>query len=129
TFIKSILLGAADVLNAGVHLDGPTSSELEIVLGTDYGAIDGIVAGESTFVLVPNVRTRADLFRSTVTDPAGHFHVDQIPPGDYKMFAWSEIAEDAWYDPDFIRNYENDGKPLRITEGATEHVQLTSIAR
>jgi hypothetical protein len=129
TFVKSIRLGTVDVLNAGVHLERPTSSVLEIVLSTDYGSIDGNVSGESTFVMVPNVRTRTDLYRTTVTDPAGHFHMDQIPPGDYKMFAWPEIAEDAWYDPDFIRTYENDGKFVRITEGAfTEHVQLTAIA-
>jgi hypothetical protein len=128
TFVKSIRLGTVDVLNAGVHLEGPTSSVLEIVLSTDYGSIDGNVSGESTFVLVPNVRTRTDLYRTAVTDPSGHFHVDQIPPGDYKMFAWPEIAEDAWYDPDFIRAYENDGKFVRIAEGATEHVQLTAIA-
>jgi hypothetical protein len=128
TFVKSIRLGTVDVLNAGVHLEGPTSSVLEIVLSTDYGSIDGSVSGESTFVLVPNTRTRTDLYRTTVTNPAGHFHIDQIPPGDYKMFAWPEIAEDAWYDPDFIRTYENDGKFIRIIEGATEHVQLTAIA-
>lgn len=127
-FVKSIRLGNADVLNAGVHLDGPTSSVLEIVLSTDYGVIDGNVSSESTFVLIPNVRNRTDLYRTTVTDPSGHFHLDQIPPGDYKMFAWSEVEEDAWYDPDFIRTFENDGKAIHVSEGGTEHVQLTAIA-
>ena len=128
TFVKSIRLGNVDVLNAGFHLDGPPSGILEIVLSTDYGAVDGNVSRESTFVLVPNARNRSDLYRAAATDSSGHFHVDQIPPGDYKMFAWSDVEEDAWFDPDFIRTFENEGKPIRVAEGNTEHVQLTAIA-
>ena len=126
--MKSIRLGNVDVLNAGFHLDGPPSGILEIVLSTDYGAVDGNVSRESTFVLVPNARNRSDLYRAAATDSSGHFHVDQIPPGDYKMFAWSDVEEDAWFDPDFIRTFENEGKPIRVAEGNTEHVQLTAIA-
>ncbi|HEY2379641.1 MAG TPA: carboxypeptidase regulatory-like domain-containing protein [Terriglobia bacterium] len=122
-YVKSIRLGTIDVLAAGLQLDRPPSSLLEIVLSTDYGSIDGTVAGESTVVLVPDVRNRTDLYRSVVTDFSGHFSLDRIPPGDYKMFAWRDVETDAWYDPDFMRNYENDGKPVHIAEGATLHVQ------
>jgi hypothetical protein len=128
TFVKSIRLGNVDVLSAGFHLEGPPSGILEIVLSTDYGVIDGNVSRESTFVLVPNVRNRTDLYRAAATDSSGHFHVDQIPPGDYKMFAWSDVEEDAWFDPDFIRNFENEGRPIRVAEGNAEQVQLKAIA-
>jgi hypothetical protein len=126
--VKSIRLGNIDVLNSGFRLEGPPPGLLEIGLSTDYGAIDGAVSRESTFVLIPSVRNRTDLYRTAVTDSSGHFHLDQIPPGDYKMFAWSEVEEDAWYDADFIRTFENDGKPIHVAEGGAEHVQLTAIA-
>jgi hypothetical protein len=38
-------------------------------------------------------------------------------PGDYKVFAWEIVESNAWTDADFLRNYENNGTAVRITEG------------
>ena len=38
------------------------------------------------------------------TDAMGRFHIEGLPPGDYKAFSWEDIETGAWQDPDFIRN-------------------------
>jgi hypothetical protein len=78
-------------------------------------------------VLVPEVRQRTDLYRTTITDPGGRFRLDRIAPGDYKVFAWTEVEADAWFDAEFMRNYENRGQPIQLKEGVTEPVQSTPI--
>ena len=129
--MKSIRLGNMDVLNGPLHLEGKPSALLEIVIGKNSGAIDGQVvtspqasAADVSVVLVPDVRRRTELYRTTTTDGAGRFHMDHVPPGDYKVFSWEEVEDGAWYDPEFLRAVENRGTRIRIVEGRTETVRV-----
>jgi len=68
-----------------------------------------------------------DLYRTTSTDAMGHFHVEGVPPGDYRAFAWEDVETGAWLDPDFIRQFEDRGRPIRITESGTSNIELRVI--
>ena len=134
-YVKSMRLGEVDVLNGGVHLEGPTTSVLEIVLGMNPGSIDGTVltaaqsaAAGATVALLPDLRGRFDLVRTATTDASGHFRIDRVAPGGYKLFAWNEAGEGDWLDPDVMRASEGRGTPLRVVDGTTARVRLVSIA-
>jgi len=134
-YVKSIRLGGADVLNDGLHLEGPPGSPLEIVLDTNPGTVEGSIVNERqepvsdvSVVLVPDVRRRTELYRVEPTDPSGRFHFDRVPPGAYKIFAWAHVESGRWHDADFMRASEGRGTPIRIGEGRTETVQVTVIA-
>jgi protocatechuate 3,4-dioxygenase beta subunit len=136
SYVKSIRMGNADVLNDGLHLYSAPESPLEIVIGTNAGKIEGSVVNarqqplaNRTVVLVPDIRfrSRADLYRVVSTDAAGRFRMQGLPPGDYKLFAWEEVETGAWQDPDFIRVYENRGRAMQISEGTNGNLQLTVI--
>ena len=135
-YVKSIRLGEKDVLNDGFHLDGPTSDILEIELSTRAGILEGIVGNASgasvanvVTVLVPDtpLRQRPDLYKVTRTDSAGHFAFDRIPAGNYRLFAWEEILEGAWRDPDVIREHESRGTAVTIEDGRKFDVNVTVI--
>jgi hypothetical protein len=133
-YVKSIRFGDTDVLNGSLHLAGPTSTPLEIVLSDEVATVEGTVvndqrqpASDISVVLVPDARLRTDLYRTTVTDPSGHFRFDRIAPGDYRVFAWTEVETDAWFDSEFIRGYENLGQSIHLREGLTETVRITPI--
>jgi len=124
-YVKSIRLGEKDVLNDGLHLDGPTSESIEIQLATHAGTLVGIVedgkgvpAVNVAAVLVPDapLRQRPDLYQATRTDGAGHFAFDKIPAGSYRIFAWEEILDGAWRDSDVIREYEARGTTMKIED-------------
>jgi hypothetical protein len=82
-----------------------------------------------TVVLVPDIRRRqrSDLYKVVSTDSAGRFRMQNLSPGDYKLFAWESVETDAWEDPDFIQVYESAGRLVRINEGTGENVQLAVI--
>ncbi len=81
-YVKSIRLGNIDVLNNGLHLEGPPTATFDIVIGTKLGLIEGTVSGgDVTVVLIPDVRRRIDLYKSTTSDLSVHFHFDRVPPG------------------------------------------------
>lgn len=130
-YVKSIRLGTTDVLNEGLRIDKPPTAPLEIVIGTSPGAVAGRLVNErqeavadGAVVLLPNVRRRTELYRTTVTDPSGQFRFEHIAPGDYKIFASTSADTSAWYDPEFVRAYESSGTPIRIVEGKTENVEI-----
>ncbi len=133
-YVKSIRLGNVDVLNIGVRLERPPADSLEIAIGTNPGAVEGTVVNEQqaaaagvTVVLLPDFRRRTDLYKTITTDASGRFHMDGVPPGDYRAFAWREVGDGSWQDPEFIRAYENRGTPVRVGEGTPTPVTLTVI--
>jgi len=57
----------------------------------------------------------------------GRFHIEGVPPGDYRAFSWEDIETGAWQDPEFIRNFEDRGNPVRVNENGTSNIQLRVI--
>jgi hypothetical protein len=136
-YIKSIRLGERDVLNEGFRIDDAEKiGSIEIVLGTHAGILSGTVVNEkqkpganATVLLVPDAGRRrwADTYHTATTDLAGRYTIDRIAPGDYLVFSWEEVEDGAWMDPEFMKKYENRGRRVHITEGATQTANVTAI--
>jgi hypothetical protein len=136
-YVKSIRLGDTDVLNDGLSITvQPPDGPLVVVLATRPGAITGSAidekqqpAPETTVVLAPDTehRGRVDLFKTVVTDAMGHFRLDRVPPGNYKLFAWDDVENGAWLDGAFLSRYEDQGTRITVSEGGTNDVQLSLI--
>ena len=133
-YVKSVRLGDTDILNGTLHLKGPTSETLEVVIATTPGALDGQVvkatpgpAADIPVVLLPDLRSRNELYRTTSTDSTGRFHIDLIPPGDYKVFSWEEVEGGAWYDPEFMTANESRGTAVHIGEAKTVTANIEAI--
>jgi len=80
----------------------------------------------ASVALIPGASDRRDLYKTAITDAAGRFRLTGIAPGDYTLFAWSDVPNSAWLDPEFIKQYEDRGKPLHIEEGSAVNAQLTA---
>jgi hypothetical protein len=135
-YAKSIRFGATDALNGLVSIDGRSSERMEVVLSTNGGKLDGRVLNNNreplantAVALVPDAsrRERADLYRSAMTDESGKFHLEAIAPGEYSLFAWEDIEDNLWRDPDFIRRNEASGRRITIREGTAENIEITAI--
>jgi hypothetical protein len=138
-YVKSIKAGNVDVLDTGVTLmPGSEAVTLEIVLGTNAGAISGrVVNGQNQPVdgaivgVIPAVATargfRTDMYKSTSSDATGVFQFQGLPPGDYKVFAWEDIDRNALLDLDFMRQFENQGATIRVNEGERPTLELALI--
>jgi len=131
-YVKSARFGGADALNPPFHID--SNAPMDLTLSLAPGSVEGSVLNqdqtphpEATVVLVPDIprRERFDLYHVTGSDAAGRFHLDSIAPGDYRLFVWDDVPADAWEDPDFIRQFESRGKPVHVSEGSRDNIQLT----
>jgi hypothetical protein len=139
TYVKSIRIGAFDVMSDGLRLAGAPESPMEVVLATDGGTVNGTVTvgqqelfPNAVVALVPELpelRKRPEYYQSMNSDYRGAFQFKNIPPGDYKVFAWEFAPDMAWQNADFIRAYESYGKSIRVEERRQQNVSVTPIPK
>lgn len=134
--IKSIRSEDADVYQDGLTISEAGKTALEIVVAREGGQAAGVVVDKdstpvagATVVLIaePRLRSRFDSFHECTTDQYGRYHFENIRPGDYKLFAWDGAEPDAWFDPDFLGRFEEQGERVSIQNGSRETTQLHVI--
>ena len=134
-YVKSVSSGGRDVNDSGINVNGG-SVILDLALSSSGAEADGIVVnskGEpfsnAVVVAVPEqrMRGRVDRYRKTVSDQTGHFTLHGLRPGDYSVYAWESVEGEAYYNPDFVRNFQGQGIALRVSEGDHKSVQVQLI--
>lgn len=132
-YLRSAQIGAEDILIRGLHVGGAIAGELEIVIATNSGSIFGRILDDNKQPVIParamivpdkERRNRFDLFSPIGVTPTGRFTLDGIPPGDYKVFAWAHVEDGAWFDPEFMRVYEDRGVSVHIDEAGVYPIEI-----
>jgi hypothetical protein len=135
-YLKSVRLGDQEVVESGLDLTHGIGGSLEVTLSGNGGQVEGVVLNASdqpetgaTVVLVPDEARRSQLrlYKDVTTDQYGRFTIKGIAPGGYKLFAWEEIEDGAYQNPDFLKTFEALGEPRTMREGSHESAQLKLI--
>jgi len=134
-YIKEARIEQTDVLNQPWVIGSAMRGSLEIVLGSGAGQVDATVldartqpvSSIQTWLLPDQDRGRTELIRSGVTDQNGRVTLRGVPPGNYKLFAWEGLETNAFFDPEVMRQYEQQGKPVKIAEGAKVSTEVKLI--
>ncbi len=113
---------------APVSLEITVSSRGALVQGTVTNS-DNLPAAGIWAVLVPDKarRARDDLYQIGSTDQNGHFDLHGIAPGEYKLFSWEEVQQGVWQDPDFLKQFEDQGVTIDLRAGEQKTANLTAI--
>jgi hypothetical protein len=136
-YLQSVKIGSTDGLQSGFTLLGPPPAPLDIVISARPGTVEGKVLNErqqplpnTVVVLVPDValRTRTDLFKSATSNASGEFKLVGLTPGNYKLFSWEEVEMGAWLNTEFMRAFEDLGRPVQVTEGSIATVDVRAVS-
>lgn len=135
-FMIDARLGDRDVSTDFIRILAPQSDELNIRLSAKSGNVNGVVVDSASkpvpnavIVLVPvNESSRPDRYKTATAHGDGRFHIEGIAPGDYTAFSWETLEDNAWFDPNVVRQFEVKGKVVHVGASSTEELQLTQIS-
>jgi Carboxypeptidase regulatory-like domain len=135
-FVKSVRYGGTEALDDGFIVRRGAEATLEVTISSRGAHIQGTVADADNLpaagvwvVLVPDEARRRQLrlYVARTTDQYGHFDLRGIAPGDYKLFSWDQVEENAWEDPDFLKSFEEKGEKISVQEGDSKSIDLVTI--
>jgi hypothetical protein len=131
-YIAQVRLGDIDATDSYLDLAQGVPGSLEIALAAGTAQVSGTINHEqkpspgATVVLVPDgdKRKLSRFYRTAITDQTGGFTIRNVTPGEYKVFAWDELEEGIYQDPEFLLAFESKGKPVSLRPQAQETVQI-----
>jgi hypothetical protein len=135
-YVKQARYGGVDVLSNPLQfVAGRPASTLEVVISPNVAQISGTItnsqlqpAAGAQVVLVPDKRRdNTQFFHVTATDARGQYKLENIWPGDYKLFACEAIDYGSWLDAAALSKYEKDARPLSIRASEQATVDTTFI--
>jgi hypothetical protein len=109
---------------------------MDLVISTNVGVVFGAVVDDknqpvanAVVVAVPAAEHRKQLerYQKTVTDQAGRFALRGLIPDDYTVLAWQDVEDGAYYDPEFLKQYQDAGQAVHLAEGGRESVVLKAV--
>jgi Carboxypeptidase regulatory-like domain len=125
------------ILSEGSFVASTSANPIEILLGSQGGALQGIVrdsasqpVANATVAIVPDFARRLNsfLYKRAITNAAGTFSVRGLAPGDYHVFAWpSPPPPGAEEDGDFMIPFAGRGASMHVNSGTSTEIQLQVI--
>jgi hypothetical protein len=136
-YVSDIRLSGANAFDDGFTFNArEAQSSMKIAINADGETVEGTVKGaaskpaaEATVVLVPvsSRRQNPALYKTAVTDEAGHFVLRGVAPGQYTVFAWEYVLTGAWQNADFIAKNESRGRPVTVVPQGHAVMELDLI--
>src|SRR5580693_4921949 len=135
-YVKSIRFGDAEVPDGRIDFT-KGSGAVTVILGTDVGEVEGSVKKSNgdaavrvrvTLIAYGRRLGRHDLSRSGFSDEEGKFHLRDVAPGEYKVFAWEDVPVGAPQDPDFRKPFEKQSADVKMEPSGHQTVELTAIS-
>jgi protocatechuate 3,4-dioxygenase beta subunit len=140
-FLKSVKLGGRDIAT-GFTASGPAA--IDVVVSSKGGMVEGAVVdaavekpvekdgdevhpvANATVVAVPEEKYRKlpDRFGIGSTDQRGRFTLRGIAPGSYTVYAWQDLEDGVYRDPDFLKSQEANGMAVKVEEGSHQRIEL-----
>lgn len=133
TYVRSITYNRQDVTTSGIDLTQGGGGEIEAVLRSGSGEVDGTldslssIPATAVMLLVPETLAAdgSGVLIANLQSPGG-FVIRNVPPGRYFAYAtdrWSPL----WQNPDFLRTIQNQGASVDLPENGHAQVQLSVI--
>ena len=135
-YLKSVKLAGREMPDATLDLNYG-GGQVDVVLAPTAGDVTGTVqnsrgepAASVQVTAVPaSGSLRRDMNKLVTTDASGNFTLHNLPPGDYKIFAWEEVETNAWMDRDYRQPFESQSASAKVQESTTPTVTLRLIER
>ncbi|HTS34268.1 MAG TPA: carboxypeptidase-like regulatory domain-containing protein [Candidatus Solibacter sp.] len=134
-FLKSAAVGGRETVESGLNVSGGALT-VDALASASGGVVEGVALDDqgqpmanAVIVAAPEarLRTHVERYRRAMSDQSGHFTLHGISPGEYTLFAWESVDGEAYYSPEFLKGYEEQGTAIHVGEGDRKSVKLVAI--
>jgi protocatechuate 3,4-dioxygenase beta subunit len=133
TYLKSVTFAGQDVTNQNLDLTSGAGGALEITLSPDAAEVTGTVRNAKgdpmPGALVQIWPADGESARSVKADESGAFRFRSLPPADYRVAAWEDLADDLAEYPAFRARFRAQAVPVTVAERAHQQVDVKAISR
>lgn len=131
-YVKSVTMAGKVVSPQRLVIGGGQSvGPLEVQLDTSTVAISGILGAQPAVLGQMGVvvqRVGSNQVYVALADQQRHFGFQDLPPGDYRVYAWDDLDEVEYRNPKFLNAFKNRSTSLTLGEDAPNaHVELTPM--
>jgi hypothetical protein len=141
-YIQSISYDQREVEGGRLDLRNGAAGDVEIVLGTGTGQVEGGVhwpdlapgapppplpPGATAVLVSAGGVTGNTGARSAEIDQSGHFEFRFVPPGRYFAFVSPRFDEGLWQNMDFVREIQASGVALDVTKKGSAKVEVPML--
>jgi hypothetical protein len=132
--VDTVVLGKMDVAETGLKANGGTLT-IDVALSAIAGEVNGVLQnnkGEplpgAVVVAVPEekYRKRENRYKKSATDQQGRFSLGGLRPGNYTLYAWEVLDGDEYLDPDFLKQFEGQGTPIKVEKASRQTIALNA---
>jgi protocatechuate 3,4-dioxygenase beta subunit len=136
-YLSNVYLGGKDVASEGLRLplEG-VFTQLSVTLSPKGARVEGVVTDSHdqpvagavvVAVPAPELRQNAGRYARTTSDQNGQFVLHGLAPGDYEVYAWEDVPEGAYYDPDYLQGFAANAQTLHATKEGRHQLILHVI--
>ncbi len=137
-YLRNVQLGNQDVRFTGLDFTvagaaAAAASELVLTFAAQPGSIEGsvkngkdeLVAG-ATVLLIPKEEWTGmtDQIRTAKTAAQGDYQFAALAPGEYEIYAFEEIEDGAWFDPEVRKRFHSEAKTVKVEKGSPSKMEL-----
>ena len=135
-YVKSIRFGDHEIKDGDIDLSNGADASLNIVLASGGGVIDGNVqtltgqpatGTEVTVARSDEYAGRSDLLKRATTDAAGNFHMKDVAPGDYRVYAWEIDLDQSPRSAEFRNLFDGQSAAVTVGPNSNTSVQVNVI--
>jgi hypothetical protein len=133
-YLKTVRYGNAESSDGTFTLSS-SGVPLKVVFSTRGARLSGTVNGRAArpqVILIPDTPDAALREYETlaaVFDQTGVFTIESIPPGSYKLYAFENVPDGIWLDPDFLKEVESAGVAFVAAEGDAKTIQAPLLGK
>ncbi|MBI4907184.1 MAG: carboxypeptidase regulatory-like domain-containing protein [Acidobacteria bacterium] len=136
-YLRSVKVGGQEMIDTGLDLTtaGP-QVQVEAIIGMNGSIIQGTLLQDGKPVPAYTMSVHPEpahpnqpwLTKTTTTDANGKFTFRALPPGEYRVFGWEEIAREFLTDTEFLKRFETSGVRVTLKESAPVTVEVSPVA-
>ncbi|HVW84108.1 MAG TPA: carboxypeptidase-like regulatory domain-containing protein [Bryobacteraceae bacterium] len=124
-YLKSATLGGRDIARAEIPI-AQAAGPIDVALSDDSGSIEGQAEDSNGQPAASWIMALGEgrAARTALSGPDGHFKMDGLPPGDYRVYAWDDGREVEYADPDWMKQHGS-GVTVTVQAGQSQQLKLT----